>query len=577
MAVSSPSSLAQPGGTGNIGNGSGYYGNSDWSGDQGIFDTSAAAGAAVINYQGAENAAGQQEGLAGQIGGQIGYYQGMQAPTMSGAQLGAAPTASAAQNSFNAQGPMSQGAYAGPAQLAGQVNINTSQDNQDRAAAMQNINALQQQAAGQGPSVAAQQAQASSQQAIAGQMAAAASQRGSSNASLGLRSAQTQAAANQQATAQTAVQGRLQEQLNAQSQLGSAVNNLQGQDIGLATNQAGLTQQTNLANSAAQNNMNLSNAQLAQSNSQYNAGLGLSYNQLNQSTAAQNAQLQQQTGLANQAMQGQYGLQQGQFNQATDTSNLQAQLGQEGLNNQMVSGLYGQEGGLYGSVGQQQLEAAQGEEAADLGQQSASLASQQFGWSQGIQAGGLLMQGMSMSDEDEKTNIATLSAADQDEEDAATKQDQSIGTSSMAAADKVAKVGSAGGSSGMSGSSMSSMMSMFGGGGGGGGGAGAAMSDEKEKKDVEDDDEYQTQSFLDALKAKSFEYKDKSNGVGRFTGVMAQDLEKNPIGKQAVVETPKGKVVDYARLASVMLAGQVLQNEQIKQLKLELHELKGNR
>lgn len=682
-SYASPTSSAAPGSTAPIGSGAGYYANSDWSGDQGIFNTSAANGAAVQNYISANNAAGQQSALAAQIGGQIGYYQGMQAPTMQGAQLGAAPTATAAQNNFNARGPYSQGASAGPAQLAGQVGINTGQSDQDRAMAMQNISALQQQASGQGPSLAAQQAQASSQAAIAGQMAAMGSQRGPANSSLGMRQAQLGAAANQQQTAQTAVQGRLQEQLNAQQQLGSNINNLQGQDIGLATNQAGLTQQTNLANSAAQNSMSLSNAQMAQSNSQYNAGLGLNYNQLNQSTAAQNAQLQQQAGLANQSMAGQYGLQQGAFNQATGQANLSSSLQQEGLNNQMVSGLYGQEGSLYGSAGMQQLEAAQGEEAAGLGQQSASLAQQQFGWGQGMQIAGLGMTAMSMSDENEKTDVepvtadeaadkpedepadtstpseapdmgststsnvgSQLASADQSEEASAAATDQSIGAQSMATGDKIAHTqGSGGGGGGMGGG----MMSMLGGlmssedektgiqtlqagnqtimnnamaqnssignaamaqasstssqgstvnpnsvekrmkmlnsigkpDNTGEGPRSLRMgsdsdieSDERAKKNISDDD-YQTQSFLDALKAHSFRYKDPANGKGRFTGVMAQELEKTPIGKQAVIETPKGKMVDYARLASVMLAGQVLQNEQIKQLRMEIKDLKG--
>lgn len=116
----------------------------------------------------------------------------------------------------------------------------------------------------------------------------------------------------------------------------------------------------------------------------------------------------------------------------------------------------------------------------------------------------------------------------------------------------------------MSASSMSSMMSMFG-----------SMSDENDKKDISDEDHYQAQSFLDSLKAHSYEYKDKANGRGRFTGVMAQELEKTGIGKQAVVDTPKGKMVDYGRLASIMLAGQVLQNQQIKQLRMEIKDLKG--
>ena len=99
---------------------------------------------------------------------------------------------------------------------------------------------------------------------------------------------------------------------------------------------------------------------------------------------------------------------------------------------------------------------------------------------------------------------------------------------------------------------------------------GTITSDEDEKDNFHDIDKYQTQNFLDALKAHTYQYKDQDNGRGKFMGVMAQDLEKTPLGKQAVVDTPKGKMVDYARLAQTMLGSTVMLNDKVNKLELKL-------
>ena len=41
----------------------------------------------------------------------------------------------------------------------------------------------------------------------------------------------------------------------------------------------------------------------------------------------------------------------------------------------------------------------------------------------------------------------------------------------------------------------------------------------------------------------------------RFLGAMAQDIEKDPYGKQIVNDTPAGKVLDMKPLVSALLAG----------------------
>lgn len=121
--------------------------------------------------------------------------------------------------------------------------INMAPQDEFRGGQMDFVHALQAQAAGQGPSVAQNQLQAGLDQNIASQMAMAASQRGT-NAGMGARmAAQNLGATNQQA-AQQAAGLRAQEQLNAQGLLSQNLAQGRSQDIGLASQQAGLDLQS---------------------------------------------------------------------------------------------------------------------------------------------------------------------------------------------------------------------------------------------------------------------------------------------------------------------------------------------
>lgn len=94
-----------------------------------------------------------------------------------------------------------------------------------------------------------------------------------------------------------------------------------------------------------------------------------------------------------------------------------------------------------------------------------------------------------------------------------------------------------------------------------------SYSDKNKKKSKKTD----PKSFLDALTAYSYEYKDDAKksplgGKGKFLGVMAQDLEKTPVGKQMVQDTPQGKVVDYGKGFGAILAAQAHLNERLSQM-----------
>jgi Chaperone of endosialidase len=82
------------------------------------------------------------------------------------------------------------------------------------------------------------------------------------------------------------------------------------------------------------------------------------------------------------------------------------------------------------------------------------------------------------------------------------------------------------------------------------------FSDENLKTEIKSGKD-EVQDFLSSINAWNYQYKDEQDGISRagfFTSPMAQELEQTDLGKQAVIETPRGKMVDYARLGGVNLA-----------------------
>lgn len=185
-----------------------------------------------------------------------------------------------------AQASTAQGTAAGPATIA------TGPQNQDRAVQQGLMGQLQQQANGQGPSLAQQQLEAGTQRGLANSLAAAASARGNVNGGLTQQALTNNAATAQAGLVSQAAQARTAEQIQAQQQLAGLAGQTRDQDVGLATGQAGLEQQANLTNAQLQQQANLANAQNA-------TGVSLANAAGQNTTAANNAQLQQATNLAN--------------------------------------------------------------------------------------------------------------------------------------------------------------------------------------------------------------------------------------------------------------------------------------
>jgi hypothetical protein len=99
------------------------------------------------------------------------------------------------------------------------------------------------------------------------------------------------------------------------------------------------------------------------------------------------------------------------------------------------------------------------------------------------------------------------------------------------------------------------------------GGAASLLSDKRLKKEIKPAGK-KVKSFLDAISAEEWEYKDpKHGGSERHVGPMAQDLEKSEIGKRMVVETPEGKAVKFDGMSfAAILAAQAHLNKRLTEI-----------
>jgi Chaperone of endosialidase len=189
-----------------------------------------------------------------------------------------------------------------PTALSGQTTIDTTPQAEFRQGQEGLVAGLQGAIAGTDPSVAAIMLRQATERNQANQFAMAQAASGG-NVGFAQRQAMMNAAdINQQSIGQQALL-RAQEIATARGQLGGALDQARGTDVGLATSQGGLAQQVNLANAGFTNTANMTQAQLDQAIKLANAGFKntatTTQAQLDQATAALNTQQANQVGLAN--------------------------------------------------------------------------------------------------------------------------------------------------------------------------------------------------------------------------------------------------------------------------------------
>jgi hypothetical protein len=302
-----------------------------------------------------------------------------------------APTATAASAG---SATMAGAANAGPGVTYGGATIDTTGSNEARGYQMGLMNQLQAQATGKAPSLA----EATMKQGLAAnlqqQAGLAGTSGGGSNPALAMRNLQMGAAQQNQQMIGQAGLARLQEQLAAEQQLGGLSSNVRGQDIGLAEQQAGLTQQAGMFSAGQQNQFALANAGFAQ-----------------------------QAGLANAAAQNQYGLANAGFEQQAALANQQSQLGLMDMTQQGQMGVLGQQIGMseadrQAAMDYEQLMGQQSLGANQLAFQAYNAGAQgRAKFAGGLMTGfaglsdrrtkvGVVKEGYTLSPIDEKTDIA---------------------------------------------------------------------------------------------------------------------------------------------------------------------------
>lgn len=433
----------------------------------------------------------------------------------------------------NRSAPQARKTRLGDAATSNAATIDQSQQAQFRQGQLDLANSLAQQAAGKGPSVSGAQFKAAADTNLAQQQALAAGARGGATALAGRQASQSVSGFNQQAAQQAAI-GRMQEQQAAQAQLGSVLNAGRGADIGLATSQAGFNQQTNLANQDATN---------------------------------------------------QFKLQQGQLDQGVNLANLQARLAQTGMDDAAQQAYLSQLTGmsvaeLQARMQQDQLEVAQRDPAT------------QGMFGDLMAAGGSIVGGLiTASDKRNKKDIkkpnlkdfldgipVKFDDAEKDQNIDYMKDAKNFGKAAdmirsgteKSESGLVRAAGAIGGAivqkkaddkwralekntRGLDKDERKMLLSR--------------ASDRNLKEDIQEDPA-SVKKFLDQVHPYEYEYKEPDKfGEGKHLGPMAQDLEKSDLGKRMVMDTPEGKMVDYGKGLSTMMASIAYLNEELEKIK----------
>lgn len=95
---------------------------------------------------------------------------------------------------------------------------------------------------------------------------------------------------------------------------------------------------------------------------------------------------------------------------------------------------------------------------------------------------------------------------------------------------------------------------------------GGLLSDRRLKADIEDGSAA-AKAVLSTIKPQKYRYQDARHGDGPQLGVMAQDLERSPVGAGMVLEGPDGKVIDPIRAVSALLGIVAHLHAEVEELK----------
>lgn len=419
------------------------------------------------------------------------------------------------------------------------ANLDTS--HADRVQSQQDnyLQALEARSRGEAPSVAESAYSAKMGDIANNAQGIAAQARGSDKAYARLHAMDTIADQGRKAAFESA-QLRAGEMDSASNALGSQLGNVRGQDVDTAKTAAQLQQEANLANQRTASTTEQYNSGAINSQNQFDTGVQERSADRAQAASAANAtagnartmdeaQLRATTDANNAAR----GLTANQYNataqNAASADNMAATNARQALQSQQQTAANAANAGAYNaradftSTGQNQTS------QFNAGQRQTAQGANQTA---GLQA--------------EQLNEATKQGLAQDALNATQQQTGLIGTrlnapGSTSTFDRALSAGTTLGA------------------------AGIAASDERIKKDIKGVDDDAASRLAKALEFKEFKYKDDPNETNHV-GVMAQDLEKDPLGRKLVHENDEGvKHVDYAGLTQLLLAAALRGKKEARQ------------
>jgi len=510
--------------------------------------------------------------------------------------------------------------------MAGNTSIDPTQQAQFRASQMGLTQGLEGAIAGRDPSVAAIMLRQETERNIANQYAMAQAATGQ-NAGLAARQAAINSAGiNQQSIGQQALL-RAQEIATARGQLGGVLDSGRGQDIGLAGQQAGLSQQVNLANQSALNTgaqaqlgadvqtrlanagfvntASMNQAQLNQAIALANAGfkntamttqaqLDAAQAQLNTQAVNQIAQANQQTSLAAGTQNATLAQQVALANSASQT-NAQVQNANNALTAATSNAQFGTQVNLANAAqanqGAQfnagnQLTAATTN--ATLGQQvNLANAAAQTGVSQTNAAAqtGVNTQNAQLAQQVALANAASTNQTNQTNATLGTQSNLANATNevqtnaqNLTATNNLAQnaltgsgqaiQGAVGAASAQAEAQKAANQQDAAKLGALSTIGAALLSDRRAKTDITPGT-LDVAAFLKDLKAYNFRYKDPDApgaAAGERTGIMVQNLERNRLGRSLVRETPAGKAIDVNQATGAALAALAELNKRVEKV-----------
>jgi hypothetical protein len=461
------------------------------------------------------------------------------------------------------------------------------------------IRTLQARAAGEAPSAAEIALQRALERQNAQAYGLAASARGA-NKGLAMRNAARIAQENEQAAASQMAEARAREMESATTGLSSALQGARGQELELTTLNARLAQEAAQSNQGAGNQMALANMQAGNQASLANA-------QAANARAVQQAQLSARAGEANQdatlraALANQAAGNQVNLSQAE----LEQQARQANMSRSMQASLANQDSGLRAALANQSTSANRAQTQAQLNlragegnadrllqattteaqmRQQAALANagatnERSGQQAALTQQAALANAGAANDRSARQAALTQQAGEanlgaattfagqriQDRQNAmsnvldASRQQSDANRAILDAteAGKARRAQLAGSLIGAAGQA----------------GAAAAVSDRRAKTDIVDllrSDEHGDPlgAFLSRLHPYAYRYRDPADGEGPRVGVMAQDLERTPVGETMVTEDATGKKqIDTAAAVGVTLAALAKMRQEMDDMK----------